>query len=84
MLGTFSRKVVGWSIDSAQTATLVTNALWMAISNRQPSGTVIHSDHGCADRTTQPPPVEERRHSSLGMLTPVKYERLHPIVLSAA
>ncbi|MFB4317581.1 transposase, partial [Actinomadura sp. 21ATH] len=40
-------KVVGWSIDSAQTATLVTNALGMAIQNRQPPpGTLIHSDHG--------------------------------------
>ncbi|MEV2242661.1 IS3 family transposase, partial [Micromonospora sp. NPDC049891] len=46
VLDTFSRKVVGWSIDATQTATLVTNALSMAISNRQPSGTVIHSDHG--------------------------------------
>ncbi|MFC4056634.1 DDE-type integrase/transposase/recombinase [Actinomadura syzygii] len=35
-LDAFSRKVVGWSIDSAQTATLVTNALGMAIQNRQP------------------------------------------------
>ncbi|WP_420876510.1 DDE-type integrase/transposase/recombinase [Rhodococcus erythropolis] len=33
-LDTFSRRVVGWSIDSSQTATLVTNALGMAISNR--------------------------------------------------
>jgi putative transposase len=46
VLDTFSRKVVGWSIDATQTATLVTNALSMAISNRQPSGTVVHSDHG--------------------------------------
>lgn len=46
VLDTYSRKVVGWSIDSAQTATLVTNALNMAISNRQPADTVIHSDHG--------------------------------------
>jgi hypothetical protein len=46
VLDTFSRKVVGWSIDAAQTATLVTNALGMAINNRQPDGTVIHSDHG--------------------------------------
>ncbi|TSD40553.1 DDE-type integrase/transposase/recombinase [Rhodococcus sp. KBS0724] len=44
---TFSRRVVGWSIDSSQTATLVTNALGMAISNRGPTpGTLIHSDHG--------------------------------------
>jgi len=46
VLDTFSRRVVGWSIDSTQTATLVTNALSMAISHRQPSATVIHSDHG--------------------------------------
>ncbi|AVT32938.1 hypothetical protein C6361_29635 [Plantactinospora sp. BC1] len=47
VLDTYSRKVVGWSIDATQTATLVTNALGMAISNRQPQpGTIIHSDHG--------------------------------------
>ena len=42
-----SRKVVGWSIDSTQTAALATNALGMAIqSRRPPEGAVIHSDHG--------------------------------------
>jgi putative transposase len=46
VLDTYSRRVVGWSIDSAQTATLVTNALSMAIDNRQPAGTIIHSDQG--------------------------------------
>ena len=47
VLDTFSRRVVGWSIDSSQTAALVTNALSMAISNRSPqSGTIIHSDQG--------------------------------------
>lgn len=47
VLDTFSRRVVGWSIDSSQTAALVTNALGMAISNRDPqSGGIIHSDHG--------------------------------------
>lgn len=47
VLDTFSRRVVGWSIDSSQTAALVTNALGMAISNREPqSGGIIHSDHG--------------------------------------
>jgi putative transposase len=43
----FSRKVVGWSIDSSQTAALVTNALSMALQNRRPTtSTIIHSDHG--------------------------------------
>ena len=47
MLDTFSRRVVGWSIDSSQTSALVTNALGMAIANRYPqSGGIIHSDHG--------------------------------------
>jgi putative transposase len=47
VLDTFSGRVVGWSIDSSQTAALVTNALSMAIGNRDPkAGGVIHSDHG--------------------------------------
>jgi putative transposase len=47
VLDAWSRRVVGWSIDSTQTAALVTSALDMAIRNRdaQP-GVVIHSDHG--------------------------------------
>jgi putative transposase len=37
VLDVYSRRVVGWSIDASQTATLVTNALGMAIgSDRQP------------------------------------------------
>jgi putative transposase len=47
VLDVFSRRVVGWSIDSSPTAALVTNALGMAIGHRRPAaGTVIHSDHG--------------------------------------
>lgn len=48
VLDVFSRRVVGWSIDSTATAALVTNALGMAIDNRRPSNgeTVIHSDQG--------------------------------------
>lgn len=46
VLDAFSRKVVGWSIDSTQTAVLVTNALGMAIRNRDPDRTVVHSDRG--------------------------------------
>jgi transposase InsO family protein len=134
VLDAHSRKVVGWSIDSKQTATLVTSALSMAISNRDPRGTVIHSDRGSQftswvftervrtaglapsmgsvgdaydnaviesfwarmqtellDRKRWKTRVElasaifeyleifhnrTRRHSSLGMLTPVEYEKL--------
>jgi transposase InsO family protein len=47
VLDTYSRRVVGWSIDASPTAALVTNALGMAIDTRTPpSGAVIHSDRG--------------------------------------
>ncbi len=138
VLDTFSRRVVGWSIDHRQDAALVTNALGMAISNRGPepgSGLIIHSDHGtqftawafthrarqsgllpsmgsigdCFDnaviesfwgrmqtellnRKRWNTRVElasamfeyvevfhnrQRRHSSIGMLTPIEYEKIH-------
>jgi transposase InsO family protein len=47
VLDAFSRRVVGWSIDASPSAALVTNALGMAIDQRNPDGsTVIHSDQG--------------------------------------
>jgi putative transposase len=46
VLDSFSRRVVGWSVDASQTSALVTNALSMAIGNRRPDATVIHSGHG--------------------------------------
>lgn len=47
VLDAYSRRIVGWSIDSRQDSTLVVNALDMAIRNRQPDpGGVVHADHG--------------------------------------
>jgi putative transposase len=48
VLDVFSRRVVGWAIDSHQATPLVTGALGMAITNRDPGPdqTVIQSDHG--------------------------------------
>ena len=48
VLDVFSRRVVGWSIDSSPTAALATNALGMSIDQRQPAAgsTAIHSDQG--------------------------------------
>jgi len=47
VMDTFSRKIVGWSIDKAQDSTLVVNALDMAIKNRQPPASgIVHADHG--------------------------------------
>lgn len=43
----FSRQVVGWSMSSRMTATLVCDALEMAIWRRKPKpGLVVHSDRG--------------------------------------
>ncbi len=47
VLDTYSRRIVGWSIDSKQDSTLVVNALDMAIRNRRPApGGIVHADHG--------------------------------------
>ena len=47
VIDVFSRRVVGWAIDTAQRADLATNALGMAIDSRRPSpGAIIHGDHG--------------------------------------
>ena len=47
VLDTFSRRVVGWAIDSTQRVELATNALGMAIDSRgDVTGGVIHGDHG--------------------------------------
>jgi len=43
----YSRRVVGWSMSSRMTATLVCDALRMAIFRRQrPCGVIVHSDRG--------------------------------------
>ncbi|WP_049623808.1 IS3 family transposase, partial [Frateuria defendens] len=42
-----SRKVVGWSMSERMTATLVCDALRMALFNRRrPRGVIVHSDRG--------------------------------------
>jgi transposase InsO family protein len=141
-LDAHSRRVVGWSIDTHQASSLVTNALATAISNRAPAaGRVIHSDRGShftswgfservreaglvpyghrrrrlrqrrdrivlgrlqtelLDRKKWKTRVElstalfeyleilhnrARRHSSLGMLTPIEYEKVNSRTANAA
>lgn len=47
VLDLYSRKVVGWAMDSAMPADLVCRALQMAINQRQPShALIVHSDRG--------------------------------------
>lgn len=45
VLDTHSRKIVGWSINSNQTSSLVTDAIDMAIAHRSPLSTVVYSYH---------------------------------------
>jgi transposase InsO family protein len=74
VLDAYSRRVVGWSIDSRQDAALVTNALGMAIHNRQSmNDTVIHSDHGV--QTCQVAPRTRRPTSSGSRSAVVRHER---------
>lgn len=47
VLDLFSRKIVGWSMSSRITKSLVSNALQMAIWRRRPeTGLIFHSDRG--------------------------------------
>ena len=47
MIELYSRRVVGWSMQSRQTTDLVLQALLMALWRRKPKGKVlIHSDQG--------------------------------------
>ena len=44
----YSRKIVGWSIDSSLSTELVIRALMMAMVHRNPQrGIIFHSDRGC-------------------------------------
>ena len=47
VIDVYSRRVVGWAIDSAQRADLATSAPGMAIDSRGPAARgIIHGDHG--------------------------------------
>jgi putative transposase len=47
VLDVFSRKIVGWAIDTHLRTELILQALQMAVTQRQPSGVIHHSDRGC-------------------------------------
>lgn len=48
VLDAYSRRTIGWAIDTRQNTDLVVSALTMAITRRNPETgtTIIHSDHG--------------------------------------
>jgi putative transposase len=48
LLDLYSRRVIGWAMDSSLGEELVQRALKMALANRQPpAGVLHHSDRGC-------------------------------------
>jgi putative transposase len=47
VLDVFSRKIVGWAMDTNLKTELILQALEMAVTQRQPSGVIHHSDRGC-------------------------------------
>jgi transposase InsO family protein len=87
VLDAFSRRIVGWSIDSSQTASLVVNAFGMAIENRQSEGVVIHSDHGTQGPIhvvgVHPPSTRLRARSIDGLHRRLLRQRPDGVVLGA-
>lgn len=47
VLDVFSRRIVGWAMDTHLRAELVVDALNMAVGQRNPSTVIHHSDQGC-------------------------------------
>jgi putative transposase len=46
VLDVYSRRVVGWCMADHMRTELVLDALGMAVTRRDPDGTILHSDHG--------------------------------------
>lgn len=46
VLDVYSRKVVGWAMDTNMRTELILDALQMAVTQRQPIGVIHHSDRG--------------------------------------
>jgi len=46
VLDVYSRKIVGWAIDTNMRTELILDALQMAVTQRQPRGVIHHSDRG--------------------------------------
>jgi putative transposase len=53
VLDVFSRRIVGWAMDTSLETGLVLDALNMAIGQRQPEAVIHHSDQGCQYTSVQ-------------------------------
>jgi len=73
LMDLYSRRIVGWAMDDQLSATLPLSALEMALQHRSLSGGLLHRTEifeyveGFYNRV--------RRHSTLGYLSPVEFER---------
>lgn len=47
VLDAWSRRIVGWSMQTTLATSVVLDALNMAVEQRQPKSVIHHSDHGC-------------------------------------
>ena len=47
VLDVYSRRIIGWAMDTNLKTPLILDALEMAITQRQPSNVIHHSDRGC-------------------------------------
>ncbi len=47
VLDVYSRRIVGWAMESHLRTELILSALNMAIAQRRPDSVIHHSDHGC-------------------------------------
>lgn len=47
VLDAWSRRVIGWAMETHLRTELVLAALDMAVTQRRPTGVIHHSDHGC-------------------------------------
>jgi putative transposase len=52
VLDVYSRRVVGWSMETHLRTELIIAALDMAIAQRRPVAVIPHSDRGCQYTTT--------------------------------
>lgn len=46
VMDVYSRKIIGWSMDTNMRTELILDALQMAVTQRQPRGVIHHSDRG--------------------------------------
>ena len=90
VLDVFSRRIVGWAMETYLRTELVLQALNMALGQRRPGGVIHHSDHGSQGglkRSSQHNVLAHRRYwskASAGVLHPRAFRGLELRVIATA